>query len=319
MMAKNKQSAVHVGKKTISHEHPVFVVAEVGINHNGDIELAKKLIDAAIEAGCDAVKFQKRTVPVVYSSEELNRPRAVDKKILQKALERGVLSSEAEERLNLSDFENATNGDLKWALELTKAEYEAIDRYAKAKDIIWFASCWDEQAVDFIEEFNPPAHKIASASITDHGLLRRMRETGRPLILSTGMSDLNMVTSALEVIGTKDLVLLHTVSTYPADERELNLRAIQTLRETFQVPTGYSGHESSLSPSFAAAVMGACLIERHITTDRAMWGSDQAASLETRGFKSLVEMIRKWEKACGTGEKKILPSEEPVMKKLRRK
>lgn len=311
--------AIKIGERLVGEGHPTFVVAEIGINHNGDIGIAKKLIDEAVKAGSDAVKFQKRTVDVVYTPEELAKPRAVDRSILRNAIKRGVLGKEAVERLEQSDFEQSTNGDLKRALEFTRDEYAEIDRHCKERNIMWFASPWDEASVDFMEAFNPAVYKIASASLTDADLLKRIRKTGKPIILSTGMSTLDMVRKAVDVLGRDNLILLHAVSTYPAENNELNLRGIHTLRETFDLPTGYSGHEPSLSPTFAAAVLGASLIERHITLDRAMWGSDHAASLGLEGLKKLVEMIRKWELAKGDGVKRILASEEPVMKKLRRK
>ncbi len=316
---KKKYGPVSIGGRLVGEGQPVYIIAEIGINHNGDIELAKKLIDKAKEVGCDAVKFQKRTVEVVYTPEELAKPRPVEASILLKAVKRGVLPPDAVKRLKESDFENSTNGDLKRALELTEAEYREIDRYAKEKGIAWFASPWDEQSVDFLEQFNPPAYKIASASITDNGLLKHTRAKNRPMIVSTGMSDLDIVKKAVETLGKDNLVLMHTVSTYPANPEELNLKAIHTLRDEFGIPVGYSGHEVGMSPAFAAAVMGASVVERHITLDRAMWGSDQAASMEPFGFGRLVSYIRFFEKTKGTGEKKILESEVPVMKKLRRK
>ncbi len=312
-------NTIKIGNRLVGNGHPTYIVAEIGINHNGDIEIAKKLIDEAVLAGCDAVKFQKRTVDVVYTQDELAKPRAVDKRILQKAIERGVLPKDSVERLKRSDFEESTNGDLKRALEFTTEEYVEIDRYAKEKGIVWFASCWDEASVDFVEQFNPPVHKIASASLTDKNLLQHVKATGRPMIVSTGMSTLPMIETVLTMLGRDNVVILHSVSTYPAENHELNLRAIHTLKNAFGVPTGYSGHEASLSPTFAATVMGACMIERHITLDRAMWGSDQAASLQAKGFKELVDMVRKWELALGDGVKRILPSEEPIARKLRRK
>ncbi len=314
-----KIQSVKIGNRTIGHGHPVLIVAEIGINHNGDIDIAKKLIDKAIEACCDAVKFQKRTVDVVYTSEELAKPRPVDSSILLKAVKRGVLSPDAVKRLKESDFENSTNGDLKRALELTESEYKEIDRYAKEKGIMWFASPWDEESVDFLEQFNPPTYKIASASLTDTGLLKHIKSKGRPVILSTGMSDMEMIKKAVDTLDRENLVLMHTVSTYPANPEDLNLLAIQTLRDAFGLPVGYSGHEVGMSPAFAAAILGAPIIERHITLDRAMWGSDQSASMEPFGFSRLVSYIRFFEKTKGDGVKKIIDAEVPIMKKLRRK
>jgi N-acetylneuraminate synthase len=284
--------AVHIGKYTIGDGHPCFIVAEIGINHNGNVEIAKKLIDTAALGGCDAVKFQKRTVEVVYTAEELAKPRE-------------------------NPF-GPTNGDLKRGLEFGNDQYAEINRYCAAKDILWYSSCWDEASVDFMEQFNPPCYKIASASLTDDALLRHHRRYGRPIILSTGMSTLEQVDHAVDVLGTTDLVLLHCTSTYPSSVEELNLRGIQTLRERYDVPIGYSGHEVGLATSVAAAAMGACMIERHITLDRAMWGSDQAASIEPQGIWRLVKDVRAIERAMGNGKKCLWPSEVPVMNKLRR-
>ncbi|WP_447603671.1 N-acetylneuraminate synthase family protein [Nitrospira sp. Nam80] len=284
--------AVHIGKYTIGEGYPCFIVAEIGINHNGNVEIAKKLIDTAALGGCDAVKFQKRTVEVVYTPEELAKPRE-------------------------NPF-GPTNGDLKRGLEFGNDQYAEINRYCAAKGILWYTSCWDEASVDFMEHFNPPCYKIASASLTDDALLRHHRRYGRPIILSTGMSTLQQVDHAVDVLGTTDLILLHCTSTYPSSVEELNLRGIQTLRERYDVPIGYSGHEVGLATSVAAAAMGACMIERHITLDRAMWGSDQAASIEPQGIWRLVKDVRAIERAMGDGKKCLYPSEIPVMNKLRR-
>jgi N-acetylneuraminate synthase len=284
--------SVRIAEREIGPDHPTFVVAEIGINHNGSLDTAKQLIDAAVAAGCDAVKFQKRTVEVVYSAEELARPRE-------------------------SPF-GMTNGDLKHGLEFGADQYAEIDRYCAGKKIMWFASCWDEASVDVIEQFKPPCYKIASASLTDDNLLRHHRKTGRPLIVSTGMSTLEQIDHSVEVLGQRDLILLHTTSTYPSDLAELNLRAIPRMRERYGIPIGYSGHEVGLYTTLAAAVLGACVVERHITLDRAMWGSDQAASVEPQGFARLVKDIRAVELAMGDGVKKVYASEVPIRQKLRR-
>lgn len=284
--------AVQIGKYRVGDGQLCFIVAEIGINHNGNVELAKKLIDTAAIGGCDAVKFQKRTVEVVYKPEELQKPRE-------------------------NPF-GPTNGDLKRGLEFGQKQYEAIDRYCRDKDILWYASCWDEASVDFIEQFNPPCYKIASASLTDDNLLRHHRRCKRPIILSTGMSTLEQIDHAVDILGTNDLILLHCTSTYPSAVEELNLRGIQTLRERYDIPIGYSGHEVGLATSVVAAALGACMIERHITLDRAMWGSDQAASIEPQGVWRLVKDIRAIERAMGDGKKCLWPSEVPVMNKLRR-
>lgn len=311
---------VKIGNKEIGENNPCFIVAEIGINHNGSLELAKKLIDAAISAGCDAVKFQKRTVHTVYSEAELMRPREVPPFIISAAIQRKVLPSDAVIRLVNSNLVETTNGDLKRALEFTKEEYGEIDRYCKEKGIIWFASPWDEESVDFLEQFNPPCYKIASASLTDSGLLAHVRSKGKPVILSTGMSTMEQIKRAVEILGKENLVLLHCTSTYPADHNDINLRAIHTLKKEFpDVPIGYSGHERGISVSVNAVAMGACLVERHITLDRTMWGSDQAASLESKGMAMLVRDIRAFESARGDGIKVVAAAEEPILAKLRRK
>jgi len=282
-----------IENREVGPDHACFIIAEIGINHNGDIAIAKKLIDAAVDAGADAVKFQKRTVDVVYTKEDLAKPRE-------------------------NPF-GPTNGDLKRGLEFNKAQYQEIDHHCREKGIMWFASCWDEASVDFIEKFNPPCYKIASASLTDDGLLRHHRQTGRPIILSTGMSTLEQVDHAVEVLGKENLILLHTNSTYPSKLEELNIRVVLTLAQRYGVPTGYSGHEVGLAPSVGAAAFGACVIERHLTLDRAMWGSDQAASVEPQGFARLTRDIRAIEMSFGDGKKRVYDSEVPIMKKLRRK
>lgn len=283
---------VTIGSTIVGEGLPCFVAAEIGINHNGDLDLAKKLINVAAAAGCNAVKFQKRSLDVVYTKEELARLRE-------------------------SPF-GTTNGDLKRALEFGLEQYREIDRYCREVKIPWFASCWDEQSVDFIAQFDVPCFKIASCSLTDDGLLRHTRKTGKPVVLSTGMSTLEQIDNAVELLGRKDLILLHSCSTYPAYYEELNLKAIHTLRQRYGVPVGYSGHETGLPSSVAAAVMGACMIERHLTLDRSMWGSDQAASLEPNGMMRLVRDIRLIEKSMGDGVKRVLPRELPIMDKLRR-
>jgi N-acetylneuraminate synthase len=283
---------VKIGNTMVGDGHPCYVVAEIGINHNGDIDLAKRLISLAVAAGCNAVKFQKRTVEVVYSPEELARPRE-------------------------SPF-GTTNGDLKYGLEFGLEEYQEIDRYCYEVNIPWFASCWDEQSVDFIDKFDVPCYKVASASLTDDELLRYTRSKGRPIILSTGMSTMEQVDRAVEILGKEDLILLHACSTYPAYYEELNLKVIPLLRERYGVAVGYSGHETGLPSSVATVTLGACMVERHISLDRSMWGTDQAASLEPNGITRLVRDIRLVETAMGDGIKRVIEREMPIMKKLRR-
>jgi N-acetylneuraminate synthase len=283
---------VKIGNCLVGDGAPCYVVGEIGINHNGDLGIAKRLIDVSSIAGANAVKFQKRTVDVVYSADELSRLRE-------------------------NPF-GTTNGDLKRGLEFGLDEYRIIDRYCAEKGVAWFASCWDEASVDFMEQFNPPAYKIASASLTDDNLLKHHRRTGRPLIVSTGMSNMAQVDHAVSLLGTENLVLLHTTSAYPAKIADLNLKMIPALRERFGVPVGYSGHEVGLASTFAAVALGACMVERHITLDRAMWGSDQAASVEPQGLMKLVRDIRVIEESMGDGVKKVTADEVPIMKKLRR-
>lgn len=285
-------NAVTIGPHRVDAGAPPLVIAEIGINHNGRLDLALQLIAAAAAAGCHAVKFQKRTVDLVYSASELAQPRD-------------------------SPF-GKTNGDLKRGLEFARADYEAIDRACRAAGLLWFASCWDEPSVDFIASFDPPCYKLASPSLTDHDLLRRHRRTTRPLLVSTGMSTLVEIDAAVEVLGVHDLVLMHCTSTYPSQTDELNLRMIPELAARFGVPIGYSGHEVGLSTTLAAVVLGATVIERHLTLDRAMWGSDQAASVEPQGMARLVKDIAAVRLALGDGIKRVYESEQPALRKLRR-
>ncbi len=285
-------SAVRIGNRLVGDDQPCFIIAEIGINHNGDVDLAKRLISVAVGAGCDAVKFQKRTVDVVYTPDELAKPRE-------------------------SPF-GQTNGDLKFGLEFGEEEYREIDAFCRSVKMLWFASPWDERSVDFMERFDLPLHKIASASLTDDHLLRHVRRTGRPIILSTGMSTYAEIDHAVEVLGRDDLILMHATSTYPANYDELNLRAIPTMAERYNLPIGYSGHETGIPTSVCAVALGACCVERHITLDRAMWGSDHAASLEPNGITRLVRDVRLWEQSRGDGVKRVYEREVPIIKKLRR-
>jgi N-acetylneuraminate synthase len=286
--------AIQIGNKTIGAGAPVFVIAEIGINHNGDLNIAKRLIDVAVMAGCDAVKFQKRTpekaVPPEYRDVMRETPW-------------GIISYLEYRR----------------KVEFGVQEYQEIDRYCKEKGILWFASCWDEESVDFIEQFSPPVFKVASASLTDSPLLQKMRSTQRPTILSTGMSTLDEIEQAVDYLDEGKLLLAHSTSTYPCPPSELNLRMIQTLQARFNCPVGYSGHEVGLQTTLAAVTLGACFVERHITLDRAMWGSDQAASVEPWGLMRLVRDIRVIEDAMGDGVKRVYASEMPARQRLRRR
>ena len=283
---------VPFGKRFIGPAQPVVIVAEIGINHNVDLDLAKRMIEAAASAGCDAVKFQKRTIDLVYTPEELARPRE-------------------------SPF-GRTNGDLKRGLEFGREEYVELDRHCSRHGLAWFASCWDRQSIDFIEAFDPPCYKIASACLADDDLLRDHRRKGRSLLLSTGMSSLDQIDHAVDALEGAALVLLQCTSAYPARVEELNLNVIPRIMQRYGVPVGYSGHEVGLATTLAAVALGACVVERHLTLDRAMWGSDQAASVEPQGFGRLVKDIRAIERALGDGTKRIHESEVPARDRLRR-
>ena len=283
---------VKLGNKLVGDGQPCYVVAEIGINHNGDLAVAKSLIKAACDAGCDAVKFQKRTVDVVYTAEELAKPRE-------------------------NPF-GTTNGHLKRALEFNEDQYAEINVYCNSLNIRWFVSPWDEASVDLIAQFDVPCFKVASASLTDDSLLRHIRKASKPVILSTGMSTLAEIDHAIHVLGKDDLLVMHATSTYPAEFNELNLRAIPVMRERYGVPIGYSGHEAGIAASLAAVALGACCLERHVTLDRKMWGSDQSASIEPNELTRLVQDIRDYEQAMGDGVKRVYEREIPVMKKLRR-
>lgn len=285
-------SVIRIGNKLVGDGQPCLIIAEIGINHNGDLDIARRLIRVAVASGCDAVKFQKRT-------PELCVPQA----------QRNMMRETPWGYISYMDYRTR--------VEFGQEEYSEIDRYCREQDVLWFASCWDEPSVDFMQRFDPPCYKIASASLTNDGLLEHTRATGKPILLSTGMSSLEQIDHAIEVLGTNDLILLHTVSTYPAKYDELNLRAIGTLRDRYKVPVGYSGHETGIASTVAAVALGACCVERHITLDRAMWGSDQAASLEPTGLTRICRDIRLIETSMGTGEKRILERELPIVARLR--
>jgi N-acetylneuraminate synthase len=286
--------SVELGGRQVGPGRPVFLIAEIGINHNGSLELARKLIDGAHLAGADAVKFQKRTPEICVPRE-------------QWLIERDTPWG----RMSYIDYRRR--------MEFGEAEFAAIDRHCKDRGILWFASCWDEPSVAFLERFAPPCYKIASASLTDEDLLRTTRATGRPLMISTGMSTLDEIDEAVRIVGRERLLIAHSTSTYPCPMDELNLRMVETLSRRFpECPVGYSGHETGLAPSWAAVALGACFVERHITLDRAMWGSDQAASVEVGGFMRLVSNIRDIERALGDGVKRVYPGEMPHREKLRR-
>jgi len=280
-----------IGEREIGEGNPCYLVAEIGINHNGDMKIVKDIIDIVVEAEWDAVKFQKRTINVVYTSEELATLRE-------------------------NPF-GPTNGDLKQGLELGLEEYKEIAHHCREKGITWFASCWDEGSVDFIDQFKVPCFKIASASLTDDDLLKHTRSKGVPIILSTGMSTLEEVDHSVDVLGKENLVLMHTCSAYPSKYEDLNLKTIYTLKKRYNVPVGYSGHETGLASSIAAVAMGACILERHVTLDRAMWGSDHAASLAPSGIARFARDARLVEMSMGDGIKRVVEAEVPILKKLR--
>lgn len=319
---------VQIGNHQVGPNEPTFIVAEIGINHNGFVSIAKQLIDLAIDAGCDAVKFQTRTVPIVYSAEELDKPRDVPQDILENAVSRNVLPKESVQRLKRSRFLDTKNGDLKYALELTDSEYREIDSYCSQRGILWFTSCWDVDSVDRMESlFSLPCHKIASACNEDDLLLARLRATGKPLILSTGMTDLQGVHDAVGVLGRENLIILHCTSVYPqgvgteyGEEmlRHINLRGMDTLIREFSVPVGFSGHDTGIQPTYAAVVLGACMIEKHITLERGMWGSDQGSSLAPEGLRRLCGMVRELPHVLGSGVIEIYPAEQTAITKLRR-
>ena len=284
---------VMLGDRPVGPGHPTYIAAEIGINHNGEMEIAKRLIDAAKLAGCDAVKFQKRT-PELAVPQDM---RSVERE---------------------TPWGRMTYMEYRYRMEFGEAEFREIERYCRERDIEWFASVWDVESVDFLEAFDPIAYKVPSAAITDLELLAKVRASGRPVVLSTGMSTPEQIRTAVEAVDESNLILLHCTSTYPCDPKELNLKVIESLGREYDCPIGYSGHEVGLQTTVAAVVVGARFIERHITLDRAMWGSDQAASVEPAGFMRLVRDIRVVEDAMGDGVKRVYDSEAPILKRLRR-
>ena len=284
---------VKIGDHVVGEGNSIFIIAEIGINHNGDLDIAKKLIDVAKNAGCDAVKFQKRNVEKAVPESQKNILRETPWGLIPYI-------------------------EYKRKIEFGKKEYDEINRYCKEREIIWSASPWDADSVGFLDQYDVPFYKIASASITNRHILEAIKERNKPVILSTGMSTAEEITTAVKLFDEEQLIILHCNSSYPAKNEELNLRAIQTLKKMFpRSPIGYSGHEVGLQTTVAAAALGASVIERHITLDRAMWGSDQAASVEPQGISRLVRDIRVVEMAMGDGEIRVYESEKAVMKKLR--
>jgi N-acetylneuraminate synthase len=283
-----------IGNQMVGDGHPAYIIAEIGINHNGDLNIAKQMIDAAVHAGVNAVKFQKRTPDVATPTDQQTQMRE-------------------------TPWGYISYLDYRYKVEFSEEQYCEIDKHCKEKGITWLVSVWDLPSVDFMEKFDTPAYKIPSASLTDHGLIQKARATGKPLILSTGMSTMEQIRQGVKIAGEDNLVLMHCTSTYPCEPEELNLRMVESLRREFPtIPIGYSGHEVGLVPSSVAVALGACMVERHLTLDRAMWGSDQAASVEPGGFERLVKYIRVSEAALGDGVKKVYTSELGSMKRLRR-
>lgn len=284
---------VKINDRLVGECQPTFVIAEIGLNHNGDLEIAKKLIDMAALSGCDAVKFQKRTPELCVPPEQRDVMRDTPWGLM-------------------------TYMDYRYRVEFEAEQYAEIDRYCREKGMTWFISCWDKPSVDLMTQFNLPCLKIASASLTDDDLLRHINNTGVPMILSTGMSTLEEIRHAVSLLDQDRLLIAHCTSSYPCKPSELNLRMIVTLKNEFDCPIGYSGHEVGLQVTCAAVALGACFVERHITLDRAMWGSDQAASVEPVGLIRLVRDIRVIESALGDGVKRIYESEVPLIARLRR-
>ena len=284
--------SIKIGNRLVGEGHPVYIIGETGINHSGDLTIAKKLIDMAVEAGCDAVKFQKRTPELCVPEHQREMRRETPWGIL-------------------------TYMEYRHKVEFGLKEYEEIDKYCKKKGIHWFASSWDIKSLELIEHFDPPCHKVPSAMVTDHGFLKALAATGRPVILSTGMSSLEEIRGAVALMDKNKLLLAHCTSIYPCPLEQLNLRMIRTLKQKFGTIVGYSGHEVGLSTTYAAMVLGASFVERHITLDRAMWGSDQAASIEPGGLKRLVDNIRDIEIALGDGIKKVYDEAMIARRRLR--
>ena len=286
--------SVTIGSHEIGDGLPAYVIGEIGLNHNGSVDLAKQLIDVAADAGAQAVKFQKRTPSISTPEHMKSVPRE-------------------------TPWGEMTYLEYRYRVEFDREQYIEIGDYATLRGLDWFASPWDVPAVEFLEDLNVVAHKVASASVTDLDLLAALAATGKPVILSTGMSTMQQIDAAVEALGTDNLVILHATSTYPLPPEEANLRMIPTLRAAYPgIPIGYSGHERGLQISLAAVALGAAAVERHITLDRAMWGSDHAASLEPTGFEHLVRDIRVIEQAMGDGVKQVFPGELAPMAKLRR-
>ncbi|MBT4352350.1 N-acetylneuraminate synthase [archaeon] len=287
-----KEKKVKIGNKWVGKGFPTLIIAEIGINHNGDLEIAKKLIDTAVDCGCDAVKFQKREPEICVPKHERDKIRE-------------------------TPWGTMTYFEYKKKIEFGQKEFEEIDKYCKEKGMLWFASCWDKPSVDFIDKFNPPCYKIASASLTDEELVKYTASKGKPMIISTGMSTIEEIKNTVNILDIDNLIIMHCTSTYPSKHEELNLNVIPNFRERFDCPIGYSGHEVGLPTTVAAVALGATSIERHITLDKSMWGTDHGGSVDPYGFMLLVKRVRAIERALGDGIKKVYESEIPIRNKLR--
>jgi N-acetylneuraminate synthase len=285
---------VSLSGRLVGEGHPTYVIGEIGLNHNGEIGIAKQLIDMAQASGCDAVKFQKR-VPEKCVPEEM----------------RG--------RMRETPWGYISYLDYRKRIEFGEEEFHEIDGHCRSQGISWFSSCWDEESVAFISQFDVPCYKVASATLTNRGLLGALRATGRPVMLSTGMSSMEQIRAAVSILDQDNLLVAHSTSSYPCKTDQLNLRMIATLREEFSCPIGYSGHEVGLATTVAAVALGASFIERHITLNRAMWGSDQSASVEPQGLARLIKDIRNVDAGLGDGVKRVYESELDSMKRLRLK
>ena len=283
---------VEIYGRKIGKNEPVYIIGEIGINHNGDINLAKQLIKIAHKADLNAVKFQKRTPDLCVPEKQKSRMRE-------------------------TPWGYISYLEYRYKVEFGEKEYREIDDYCKSLGITWFTSVWDEPSIDFMDSLGTECYKVPSAMLTNQTILKKIRKTGKPIILSTGISTMEQINEAVNCIGDDNLIILHSTSAYPCSPDELNLRMIPTLQKMFNCPIGYSGHEVGLIPSSVAVGLGACLVERHITLDRAMWGSDHSASVEPTGLRRLVKYIRVVEASLGDGRKRVYSSEVPVMNKLR--
>jgi N-acetylneuraminate synthase len=284
---------VKIGSKLVGPGNPCYIIAEIGINHNGDIEIAKQLIEMSAEAGCNAVKFQKRTPELCVPIEQRNVMRE-------------------------TPWGEMTYMDYRYRVEFDENQYLLLAEFASSLGLDLFASPWDVDSVDFLEKMKHPVIKVASASITDFELLKKIASKKIPVIMSTGMSTMQEIEKAVETLDTVNLLIAHSTSAYPCEPKELNLKMIPVLQEKFGVPVGYSGHETGLQTTVAATVLGACFVERHVTLDRSMWGSDQSASVEPQGMQKLVRDIRIVEQALGDGIKKVYDSELKPKMRLRK-